>query len=239
MNRSEFITTAVGLLALSKINANQLKNYDPQLLIGKGKPKLLGATHQMLPEVYTSLQKMVKSANNDGIQIKVVSAYRSYDRQKAIWNRKYTHLRNEGVEGINAINKIIEYSTIPGTSRHHWGTDIDIIDGSKPEEGDVLVTKKFHGNGPYCSLREWMEANGHKFGFLRPYTQDPGRSGFLYEPWHYSYAKIAKAMLNTYLKLNITSLIKDSDLLGSHLLDSEFINAYVNTHVLGIDPALL
>ena len=42
-----------------------------------------------------------------------------------------------------AIDKIIEYSTLPGTSRHHWGTDIDIIDAEPPEEGDVLLPKNF------------------------------------------------------------------------------------------------
>ena len=239
MNRSEFLRTTLGIIALSNTSMKPFKNYDPLILIGKGSPKLVGSSFSILPEVKVALEKMTQTAKNDGIEIKVVSAYRSYDRQKSIWNSKFVRFEKQGFKNLAIIDQIIKYSTIPGTSRHHWGTDIDIIDGSKPEEGDVLVTKKFHGNGPYCSLREWMEANGHKFGFLRPYTQDPGRSGFLYEPWHYSYAKIAKAMLNTYLKLNITSLIKDSDLLGSHLLDSEFINAYVNTHVLGIDPALL
>ena len=78
-----------------------------------------------------------------------------------------------------------------------------------------------------------------KFGFIKPYNRDPERKGFLYEPWHYSYAMKSIPMLNAYLELDAISLIKDSDLLGADLLDSKFINKYLSSHVLGIDAALL
>ena len=67
-----------------------------------------------------------------------------------------------------AIEKIIEYSTLPGTSRHHWGTDLDIIDADPPEEGDVLLPHKFHDNGPYNTLREWMETYAKTTVFFFP-----------------------------------------------------------------------
>ena len=38
------------------------------------------------------------------------------------------------LEPKKAISEIIRFSTVPGTSRHHWGTDIDIIDGNFPDE---------------------------------------------------------------------------------------------------------
>jgi hypothetical protein len=84
-----------------------------------------------------------------------------------------------------------------------------------------------------------MEANAEKFGFLKPYNQNPERKGFLYEPWHYSYAEKSISMLNAYLELDAISLIKDPDLLGADLLDSKFIENYLNSHVLGIDATLL
>jgi hypothetical protein len=239
MNRSEFLSTTLGIIALSNISMKPLKNYDPLILIGKGKPQLVGSTFSMLPEVKVALEIMTHDAKNDGIEITVVSAYRSYERQKSIWNSKFIKLEKKGFKNLAIIDQIIKYSTIPGTSRHHWGTDIDIIDGSQTSKGDLLVTNKFHGNGPYNKLRKWMDTNAEKFGFIKPYNRDPERKGFLYEPWHYSYAMKSIPMLNAYLELDAISLIKDSDLLGADLLDSKFINKYLSSHVLGIDAGLL
>ena len=239
MNRSEFLRTTLGIIAISNTSMKPFKNYDPLILIGKGSPKLVGSSFTILPEVKVALEKMTQAAKNDGIEIKVVSAYRSYNRQKKIWNSKFLRFEKQGFKKFTIVNQIIKYSTIPGTSRHHWGTDIDIIDGSQKYKGDLLVTKKFHGNGPFNKLRKWMESNAEKFGFLKPYNQDPDRKGFLYEPWHYSYAEKSIPMLKAYLDLDAISLIKDRDLLGADLLDSRFIRNYVNTHILGIDEALL
>jgi len=239
MKRSEFLRATLGIIALSNTSMKHFKNYDPLILIGKGSPKLVGLKFTVLPEVNIALEEMTKAARNDGIEIKVVSAYRSYDRQKDIWNSKFMKFEKQGLKNLAIIDEIIKYSTIPGTSRHHWGTDIDIIDGAQTDNGDLLLTKKFHGNGPYSNLRKWMEANAEKFGFLKPYNQDPKRKGFLYEPWHYSYAEKSISMLNAYLEMDAISLIKDRDLLGADLLDSKFIKTYLNNHILGIDSALL
>ena len=71
---------------------------------------------------------MKQAAAEDGIQIKIVSSSRSFERQLAIWNAKYIQNEENGLDPIENIRKIIEYSTIPGTSRHHWGTELDLID---------------------------------------------------------------------------------------------------------------
>ena len=138
-----------------------------------------------------------------------------------------------------AIEKIIEYSTIPGTSRHHWGTDLDIIDAEPPEEGDVLLPHKFHDNGPYNTLREWMETHAKDYGFFLPYNRDENRSGFKYEPWHYSFAPKSIPMLRQYLELDHAQLMLTADLNGAECLSQEFLNSYIKSHVMGIDPSLL
>ena len=148
------------------------------ILIGKGSPKLVGSSFTILPEVKVALEKMTQAAKNDGIEIKVVSAYRSYNRQK-IWNSKFFRFEKQGFKKFTIVNQIIKYSTIPGTSRHHWGTDIDIIDGSQKYKGDLLVIKKIPWKWPFNKLRKWMESNAEKFGFLKPHNQDPDRKGFL------------------------------------------------------------
>ncbi len=80
-----------------------------------------GAEYQLLSEVIQAFEKMKKAALLVGIDIKVVSGFRSYERQRAIWNGKYKANRQAGLSPEENIQKIIEYSTLPGTSRHHWG----------------------------------------------------------------------------------------------------------------------
>ena len=120
----------------------------------------------------------------------------------------------------------------------HWGTDVDLIDGSKPQNGDVLLTEKFHGQGPYAPMRKWMDENASKFGFILPYTQDPKRKGFYYEPWHYSYAPLSIPMLNAYLKLDLNLLLIPESLEGSSSVTPEFLSRYITEHVLSIAPIL-
>jgi hypothetical protein len=239
MNRLEFINTGLALVGLSHYQSDISMNIDPYLLIGKGSPKLVGKNHVLLPKVDESFRKMYTAAQKQGIIIKVVSSYRSFDRQKSIWNRKFTNFKSQGMTDEKAIAKIIEYSTLPGTSRHHWGTEIDIIDAGPPEEGDVLLPHKFHDQGPYNTLREWMESHAQDYGFFLPYTQDENRTGFKYEPWHYSYAPLSRPMLKSYLELDLSKWILSEDLKGSDLLGGVFLEHYVQSHVKGIDPSLL
>ena len=130
---------------------------------------------------------MREAALEEGIEIEIVSAYRSYERQKFIWNRKFYSNAQNGISPKENINKIIEYSTLPGTSRHHWGTDIDIIDSNEKVNGDVLITKLYLKNGPFSKMYKWLTNNSKRFGFHEVYTNNINRKGFLFEPWHYSY----------------------------------------------------
>ena len=239
MNRLEFIHTGLAIVGLSHFEPDKSMNTDPQLLIGKGSPKLVGKNYALLAEADKAFQEMSAAAQKQGVALKVVSSYRSFEKQKSIWNRKFLRFKSQGMSDRAAVAKIIEYSTLPGTSRHHWGTDIDIIDAGPAEEDDVLLAQKFHGNGPYNSLREWMEIYAQDYGFLLPYTKDENRSGFKYEPWHYSYAPKSIQMLRQYIKLDQEGLIFSTDLKGGSGLDQEFLTSYIKSHVMGINPSLL
>ena len=188
MNRLTFLQLSFSLSGFAWLDLEDPAEISQKLLLGQGNPKLIDANTPLLEPVYHAFKSMQDAAAKDGIAITIVSAYRSYDRQKAIWNRKFASNQKAGLSPSENLNKIIEYSTLPGTSRHHWGTDFDIIDGNAPREGDVLLTEKFHGQGPYAPLREWMDRHATTYGFLRPYTNNPNRKGFYYEPWHYSHA---------------------------------------------------
>ena len=239
MNRLDFINSSLAILGLTHLPSSKRMHIDPYLLIGKGNPKLVGKNHALLTEAHEALQEMSAEAKKEGISIKVVSSYRSFERQKSIWNRKFSKFKSEGMNDAQVIAKIIEYSTLPGTSRHHWGTEIDIIDAFRQQEGDVLLPQKFHDNGPNNGLREWMDINAKNYGFFLPYNRDENRSGFKYEPWHYSYAPLSVTMLRQFLELDHEELIFTGDLKGEESLDNQFFKSYIETHVMGIDPLLL
>lgn len=215
-------------------------DYSTEELMGKANIELFGEGINLREEAYESFLEMKKAAYSDGFDIKIVSSYRDYYRQRSIWERKYLRFTEEqGMAPLDAIDKIIEYSTIPGTSRHHWGTDIDIIDGHPKVNGDVLVPEKFGADGPYEGLKLWMNEHSEKYGFYLTYTNNPRRRGFKYEPWHYSYAPISIPMLTAYRKLNILKLLQKEEFIGSEHFTTGFIKTYVQDNILDINPVLL
>ena len=211
------------------------QHIDPLLVLGKTSPPLVGS---MQKEVYESYERMRQAAAKEGIDIKVVSAHRSYNRQREIWNAKYKTLTSQGLPAKDAIQEIITYSTLPGTSRHHWGTDIDIIDNANPQSGDVLLAEKFYGDGPSSALRSWMNRNAADYGFLEVYTDHPNRKGFAHEPWHYTYHSLSKAYLEVLTNQVISEIAKDEQLLGRKFLDADFFKSYTTEHLLDINPIL-
>jgi LAS superfamily LD-carboxypeptidase LdcB len=181
---------------------------------------------------------MKTAALKDGINIEVVSAYRSFQKQKNIFENKYKRFTNEGRTPIQSVEKIIEYSTIPGTSRHHWGTDIDIIDANYPKPISVLEEENFYGNGPYCQLKNWMDRHSESYGFYEVYTKNSNRKGVKFEPWHFSYAPVSIPMLREYQKLDIKSILKEEKILGHECFTEEFIFNYKTENILDINPQL-
>jgi len=245
MNRRTFTKTAlVGGLAVTLPSVAYAAITDAQIseedLLGKGKPILTsGIDYKLRPEAAIAFEQLKKAALKDNIQIKVISSYRDYAHQNRIWERKYNRFRESGLSPTNAIQKIIEYSTIPGTSRHHWGTDIDLIDGTPKVTGDVLVPSKFYGTGPFCKFKEWMDVHANSFGFYLVYTDAPKRKGFKHEPWHYSYAQLSISYLKKYKELDVKRILQEDQLVGSSYITSAFIDQYIQENILDINPYLL
>jgi len=238
MTRNQFFSTLLGLYLTPLLGKNSLEKYSAARLLGQETLVQYSPSIPLSKAAGKAFVKMQKAALKAGITLEIVSGYRSYERQTQIWNRKYKANHDAGLSPIENIQKIIEYSTLPGTSRHHWGCDVDLIDGSKPKNGDVLLTEKFHGEGPYAFMRKWMDEHAAQFGFIRPYTEDPHRSGFFYEPWHYSYAPESIPMLEDYLQLPLETLLKTEKLEGKDYLTLDFITTYREERVLGISPLL-
>ncbi|MHA7059932.1 M15 family metallopeptidase [Aquimarina sp. M1] len=241
MQRKKFIqVSALGLVGLSSVSFVDFQSkISKDDLMGKGSPRIVGEGYKLRKKASQAYLKMKSAALKQGIELKVVSSYRDYAHQNRIWERKYERYTASGLSPMKAINKIIEYSTIPGTSRHHWGTDLDIVDGSVKQPKDVLLAKHFHNEGPFTRFKIWMDHNANDFGFYLVYTNKKGRKGFKYEPWHYSYAPSSIPMLKEFKKLDIKSELQKTVLMGSANFTSAFIQQYMNENILDVNPKLL
>lgn len=245
MERRVFIErTCLGGLALAlpptAFSFGQEPEFSLEELMGKVDIPLFGKEINLRREAHESFLRMKEAASEAGIAIKIVSSYRSFTRQQGIFERKFlAYTEDDGMQPLEAVDKIIEYSTIPGTSRHHWGTDMDIIDGNGKTTGDVLVPEKFGPGGPFETLKKWMDAHAADYDFHLVYTDNPKRRGFKYEPWHYSYAPLSIPMLSAYRKKNILKALEQETFLGSEHFTAGFLKNYIQDHILDINPALL
>lgn len=171
-------------------------------------------------ETAISFKKMKSAAKKDGINLIIVSGARNYYSQKSIWERKFKNNQSKGLNPLENARKILRYSSMPSTSRHHWGTDIDInsLEPSYFESG--------RGKREY----DWLVNNADRFGFCQVYTDFNNmdrNSGYQNEAWHWSYTPKANIFLKEYNKrINYSDI---NGFMGSELAkDLSMISDYVN-----------
>ena len=158
--------------------------------------------HEAIVEPFRILRDR---AANEGIDLAVASGFRSYDRQKTIFDEKWQGQRSVFAdddslldrgefEDSDWLDRILRFSAMPGTSRHHWGTDIDVFDRAALSAGQkpALLPSEYQATGVFARLGEWLEeqmARDNAEGFFRPYDVDTG--GVAVEPWHLSFRPTA------------------------------------------------
>lgn len=245
MTRLEFLKISLlGGVAFSMTTAlgatTFFENNLAEELLGRRKPQLYGADYKLRKEVHDAFQEMRKAAQKDGFDPYIVSSHRTFDHQLGIWNRKYNDFTaNKKMSGPAAVKKIIEYSTMPGTSRHHWGTDFDWVDAKAGIVKNPLNPKNYQNQGIYAPLKHWMNVHSKSFGFYEVYTNDSNRKGFKYEPWHFTYKPLAVDYLTEFLKLDLATLLSQTSLAGKQHVTQEFIRHYLDNHILGINQELI
>ncbi|MFT6901992.1 MAG: LAS superfamily LD-carboxypeptidase LdcB [Colwellia sp.] len=156
--------------------------------------------HQQALSAWIAMSEEAKSA---GLDLKIASGYRGFDRQLTIWNRKFSGqlpIKNQQGKTLNIevmteqeiINAILYFSALPGASRHHWGCDIDIYAANLLPANQKLQLEpwEFSADGPFYLLSQWLAKNACRFDFYLPY--DKFRGGVAIEPWHLSYWPIAQ-----------------------------------------------
>jgi zinc D-Ala-D-Ala carboxypeptidase len=149
-------------------------------------------------EAYEAFIKMRDAASKDGIVLTVISATRNFNYQKSIWESKWNgsrpvngkNLAQTLSDPMQRAKEILKYSSMPGTSRHHWGTDMDLNS----------VENKYFETASGKKLFEWLTTHAHEYGFCRPYTAkgENRPTGFEEEKWHWSYLPLSKNCMQAY-----------------------------------------
>lgn len=191
-------------------------NYKTDTTFIKVKAEHATKTLYLNKDVYNAFVQMYDSATKDSIELKIVSGTRNFYEQKAIWERKWKTYQNLNFK--DRALKILEYSAMPSTSRHHWGTDIDLNS----------LNNSYFNSGKGLMEYQWLTNHANSFGFYQVYTdKTSGRTGYQTEKWHWSYLPLASKYLAFY-NANITA--KDiTGFEGSEMASElQIIESYVN-----------
>lgn len=192
------------------------------IILGKTLSHLVpleGTKYLIHREMLPSLLKLQTSAKEDGFDLQVTSGFRDFDRQLKIWNAKArgekelmddfgSPLVYQVLTPNEILFSILRWSALPGASRHHWGSDIDVFDGRTQRLEDVqLIPSESEIGGPAYKLHQWLDEQirmNKSFGFYRPYSSD--RGGVSPERWHLSFAPLSQ----TFEKEMNLNLLRDT-----------------------------
>jgi LAS superfamily LD-carboxypeptidase LdcB len=180
------------------LNEWQLTGRDRGHLVALEEPSCV--LHAAVVQPFLAMREAAACA---GFDLVPVSSFRDFDRQRAIWNAKYRGeraaldrrgrtVKMRALDPGQRVETILLWSALPGASRHHWGSDIDVADGRVIASGHKLRLEvdEYRRGGPFAALSAWLGKNMRRYGFYRPYTRR-GR-GVQPEPWHLSFAPVAR-----------------------------------------------
>jgi LAS superfamily LD-carboxypeptidase LdcB len=171
-------------------------------------------------EAYEAFKKMHAAAKKDGVALTIISSTRNFQQQKAIWEAKWSKTAGQAPEPLQRAKVILQYSAMPGASRHHWGTDIDL---------NGLNNADFNKGGKFEKTYDWLVQHAHEYGYCQPYTA--GRNqGYNEERWHWSYMPLSAELTRQYAE-NIT----DKDLEGFKGSETAVSVGIVENYVKGIN----
>lgn len=190
----------------------QSSSYSIEQLLGKFNPKadtffaLIPVKYcnreglSLRKETISAFIKMYDAAKKEGVNLKIISATRNFSEQKAIWEAKWNGNKLVNGKKLNETIKdpaeraktILRYSSMPGTSRHHWGTDMDLNS----------LENSYFNSAEGKKIYEWLKMHGSEFGFCQPYSvkNETRPNGYEEEKWHWSYMPLSSVILKEYLQ---------------------------------------
>ena len=196
--------------------------------------------------VVSSFLTLRAAAAADGMDLVAFSSFRDFDRQLAIWNGKFRGERpiqdRQGrpldaasLTPAERVEAILWWSALPGASRHHWGTDFDVVDAAAKPAGYKLqvIPAEYQEGGPFHRLTTWLDRHMHAFGFFRPYTTD--RGGVSPEPWHLSHASVSAAAAAQFSLQGLREVLEASEIEGKPEVLAALARNY-SSYVVNVDP---
>ena len=214
---------------LSQTRASSL---DTAHLTGQTDRHLCSAYHASLlgvpvhSDVVEPFHLLREEAKREGFDLQILSGFRSFEQQLSIWNRKVggelpvldSHAEPLSIDRLSEREltfAILRWSALPGASRHHWGTDLDVFDAAtRPEGYEIeLIPEEVDSGGMFGPFHDWLDTKiekGDSFGFFRPYDLD--RGGVAPERWHLSCGTVADVLFRQLTPDLLRGTIEASDI---------------------------
>jgi len=179
----------------------------------------------LLPGTLNAFEQFCNSAKEQGFEPKIESGHRTFERQLLIWNEKVLgkrkildengkEIQRASLGDLDCMKTILLWSALPGTSRHEWGTDIDVIDAAAVPadyEAELTIEESF---GVFGNFHKWLNAqieSEKSFGFRRVFL--PGMGRVQPEPWHLSYAPESGRIEQNFTAENLETRLSNSGIL--------------------------
>lgn len=171
-----------------------------------------------------------------GFAVEIASSFRDFNRQLGIWNRKFNGeqplldsksqpLDTHNLSDDQKIVAILRWSALPGASRHHWGTDLDIFAANLlPKQATLQLEPWEYLTGHQAPFYAWLTAHVQQFGFFFPYAKDKG--GIAVEPWHISHVSCAGFYQSQLSLALLKKTIDNSDIVGKKRIISMLPDLY-------------
>lgn len=135
-------------------------------------PKYSRDTAKLNKTAYENFVKMADAASNEGLTIKITTAYRNYNFQSILYNN---YVKSDGVKAADT------YSARPGYSEHQLGYSTDLTNGKNVSFENFEKTDEF----------KWLQDNAYKYGFILRFPKGKEYlTGYQYESWHYRYVGV-------------------------------------------------
>ena len=229
---SAFAGLYTPIFADNKVTQNQVENYLSGKFNQNKHPAFIKVPAKyanrkgfyLRLEAFDAYKRMYDAARKDKVKLVIRSAARNFDYQKRIWNNKWYKKRKSIPNHKSRVKNILQYNSMPGTSRHHWGTEVDLNS----------FNNKWFAYDEGLKIFNWLNANAHKYGFCRPYTAKNSQrpTGHNEEKWHWSYTPLSKQMLN-----DAKGLLNDRKITGFYGSEHASSLNIVENYIFGVDPS--